>query len=100
MTKKEELTEVDPSEDTACPEGTKRYLLEKGYKPYRKESGKISWINDSNRIYKSIKKPHKRGLYYTNRFGQRKLRKWVKILIYLAACLLLISLLLYGFFPS
>lgn len=79
--KKESLVEVDPSEDTRCPEGTKKYLLNQGYRPYRKESGRIVWRNASDRVYKSIKRPRRRSILYGRVGGRYALRMWVKVMI-------------------
>ncbi len=94
MKKKEDLSEINSGQDLNCPEGTKRYLLNNGYKPYRKESGRIVWRNASNRIYKSIKQPRRRSIIFKRSGGQFTIRLWVKFLIGLLFFLALIGYLL------
>ena len=94
---KDQLIEIDPIEDERCPEHTKKYLLEKGYKPYRKENGKITWVNQSNRIYKSIRHHHKSLLFKADRFGQKRLRTWVRVLLYSIFILTMLYILLHSY---
>ncbi len=73
---------VDPEAIENCPQATKDFMMQKGFLPYKGKDGRIRWINKYNRTYRNHKRRTRHLLYSNDMFGNKVLRKWVKVLIY------------------
>ena len=81
------VEEVDPASVTGITELQRSHYLACGYKPFRMSNGRIKWLTDANRVYRtaksaphsiiSLKHPH------IQQRGRRKRRSRNRVVVFL-----------------